>query len=104
VTDAPAQERLAACRASWVSAQRLGRTLVALRMLNAHGHELLERSVLPQIDAALADLDEGLEPDQLSAVNEFVPQALEALAEVSTDPCLPAMRDDFAAGLAALRR
>ena len=65
--------------------------------------ELLRRSVLPQIDAALAMLDDGTAPDDIARWHAFLPGAIEVLAgPAGLDPELEAAGDHVRRGLEAL--
>ena len=92
-------------RAEWERARRAAQAVLrepgGLRERN---RELLRVSVLPQIEAALADLERGFAPAELRRVNAFVPEAIESLAEEDwgLDPGLAGACDHMRRGLDAL--
>jgi len=95
---------VAEARQEWGSAQR-----AALAVQREPGglpereRALLAASVLPQIEAALASLDEGFTPDELVRWNAFLPDAIASLAGAGAlDPGLESARDHMQRGLAAL--
>jgi hypothetical protein len=92
-------------REQWSTARQDAATVLGRPdALPERERELLQLSVLPQIDVALAMLDEGTAPDDLARWHDFLPGAIEALAgPAGLDPGLEAAGDHVRRGLGALR-
>jgi hypothetical protein len=91
-------------RREWGSARRAAQAVLREPGgLPERERALLRVSVLPQIEAALATLDEDLAPGELVRWNSFVPGAIESLAGAGgLDPGLESARDHMRRGLEAL--
>jgi hypothetical protein len=97
---------VAHARAEWESARRAAQAVLREPGgLPERNRELLRLSVLPQIEAALAALEEDFTPAELVQANSFLPLAIESLAEDSgLDPGLAGVSDHMRRGLDALAR
>jgi hypothetical protein len=93
----------AAARAAWEQARATAAALAASGRLGEELTPVLERGLVPQLDAALADIDDGLlEVASESGTNMLA--ALDAMAgPLGTPPALRPVREDVVRGRAALR-
>ena len=91
-------------RRQWTSAQSAARAVLREPGdLPERERALLRVGVLPHIDAALANLDDGMTADDLVRFNGFVPDAIAALGGPGgLDPGLESAREHMLRGLAAL--
>jgi hypothetical protein len=91
-------------RRQWTSARQAAQAVLREPGdLPERERALLRVGVLPHIDAALANLDDGMEVDELVRFNEFVPDAIAVLAGPGgLDPGLESAREHMLRGLAAL--
>jgi hypothetical protein len=96
---------VAAVRSEWETARQAAQAVLREPgALPARECELLRVSVLPQIDLALAMLDDGTAPDELARWHAFLPGAIAALGgPAGLDPGLEAAGDHLRRGLDALR-
>jgi hypothetical protein len=87
-------------RAEWAAARVIVRhVLREPGALPDRSVALLRAGVLPQLDAALAMLADGLDPEVLRRWNAFLPSAV---ASVGPDPELARAQRHLESGLAAL--
>lgn len=91
-------------REEWGSARRAAQAVLREPGdLPERERALLSASVLPQIEAALAALDEGYTAGELVRWNSFLPEAIASLAGAGgLDPGLESARDHMRRGLEAL--
>ena len=99
-------DAIAAAREEWAGAQRAAQAVLREPgALPERELTLLRVGVLPQIEAALATLDQGGTAAELARWHVFLPGAIESLAgESGLDPGLAITRDHVRRGLAALER
>lgn len=97
-------DAIGAAREEWDGARRAAQAVLREPGgLPVREQALLRVSVLPQIEAALATLDEGGTAAELARWHAFLPGAIECLAgESGLDPGLETARDHMRRGLAAL--
>jgi hypothetical protein len=95
---------VADARLQWGSARRAAQAVLREPGdLPERERALLRVSVLPQIEAALAALDEGFTLEELVRWNSFLPDAIASLAGAGRlDPGLESARDHMRRGLEAL--
>jgi hypothetical protein len=91
-------------RREWSSARRAAQAVLREPGdLPERERALLRLGVLPQIEAALGNLDEGRSAGELVSWNSFLPAAIESLAgPAGLDPGLESARDHMRRGLDAL--
>ena len=91
-------------RREWASARRAAQAVLREPGdLPERERQLLRVGVQPQIEAALANLDDGHAPSRLVSWNAFVPDAIASLAgPAGLDPGLESAREHMRRGLAAL--
>jgi hypothetical protein len=98
VSDAPA-----AARAPWADAHAATAALVASGRMGPELTETLELAVLPQLEATLADLDEGVPAAVIAGLSAPLAPGIAALAgPLGLAPALRAVHADVLRGLAAL--
>jgi hypothetical protein len=95
-----------AARREWGSARRAARAVLREPGdLPGRERALLRVGVLPQIEAALADLDAGHAAGDVARWNASIPDAIGTLAgPAGLDPGLESARDHVRRGLEALER
>jgi hypothetical protein len=91
-------------RRQWGSARRAAQAVLREPGdLPERERALLRVGVLPQIEAALANLDAGFAPDEVARLNGFLLDAIGSLAgSAGLDPGLESAREHVRRGLAAL--
>jgi hypothetical protein len=91
-------------RRQWSSARRAAQAVLREPGdLPERERALLRVGVLPQIEAALANLDAGFAPDEVARLNGFLPDAIGSLAgPAGLDPGLESAREHVRRGLSAL--
>ena len=99
-------DAIAAAREEWAGARRAAQAVLREPgALPEREQTLLRVGVLPQLEAAIATLDEGGTAAQLARWHAFLPGAIESLAgESGLDPGLETARDHVRRGLDALER
>jgi hypothetical protein len=91
-------------RREWGSARRAAQAVLREPgALPERERALLRAGVLPPIEAALENLDQGFSPEELARFNGFLPDAIGSLAGPDgLDPGLESAREHLRRGLAAL--
>lgn len=93
----------AAARAAWAQARGTAAALAATDRLGPELQPVLEHGLIPQLDAAVADLDDGLLDVAVVSAGTML-AVLDAMAgPLGLPPALRPVREDILRGRAALR-